>query len=80
MKEVYITVPRNYLLWNPWPKGAKYGNEAMAIIWGIPEVEFICNNHPLGDLYKITITDEDLMVMRLKSPVGTIVTDIDART
>ena len=77
MKHIYIAVPTNDLCYIRWPKGAKYGNDVMAVVWGISKVEFIRNNHPLGDLYRITATDEDLTALRLRSSVGTIVADID---
>jgi len=81
MKDVYIAVPCDYFRHNPWPPGAGASRPAMACIWGIPDssVKLIRTNHPLGDLYRVTvITDEDLTAMRLRSSAGTIVTNIDA--
>ena len=80
MKDVYIAVPCDYFRYNLWPPNVPSSRPAMAIIWGIPDssVKFIRNNHPFGDLYCITISAEDLTVMRLRSNIGTIVTDITA--
>jgi len=78
MKAVYIAVRCDYLYSVPWPEGARYGGDAMQIIWGIDNVEFVRNDHPLGDLYKVLMTDEDKVAFVLKATVGTIVTDIDA--
>lgn len=82
MTYVYIAVRNDYFIDNPFPKGAVYGDQAMAKIWGIPSVSFIRNNHPDGDLYRIIyfgeFTKEDEIVLTLQLKVGKIVTNIDA--
>ena len=54
----------------------------MRIIWNIPDVKFVRNNHPDGDLYKIIVDDNfddtDMTILRLKSGAGKLVADIHA--
>lgn len=82
MKFIYVAVPLNYFFIHDFPPGSRCGETAMRIIWDIPNVKFIRNNHPDGDLYKIIVDDNfdntDMTILRLKSGAGKLVTNIYA--
>jgi len=82
MKFIYIAVPLNYFFYHNFPPGSVCCETAMSVIWGIPDVKFIRNNHPDGDLYKVTVDEnfnnEDMTILRLKSDAGKLVADINA--
>ena len=79
---IHIAVPRDYFNTRSFPTGAYYGDEAMADIWRLPlcDVQFIRNDHPLGDLYRVKIgkddilSPEDILAYTLRFD-GTIITD-----
>ncbi len=72
MKSIYVAVEHNYLMRN-WPYPATTANEAMSIIWRMFDVEFVRNNHPLGDLYRITADEYTMTDFILRMTVGTLV-------
>ncbi len=78
MKVLYLAVSHDTkYIWSPT---ARYGNEALSEMLGIPGIEFVRNNYPLGDLYRITFEhDEDATKFALTYNIGTIITDIESK-